>query len=89
MGSISDASGLAHMSEAESDSQESTGKSGALKCPKCGRNKMYRTRRRGFWRRFILPRFGYFPWKCESCKSVVSLKKRGVHRRKHTQNLPG
>lgn len=48
----------------------------------CGKQTLYRTSRKGFLQRVVYARFGYYPWKCGSCKNVQMLKKRGVHRSK-------
>ena len=86
MGPISEVTARLDMAEPESKSNEQpAAKSGAVKCTHCGRETMFRTRRRGLWKQLICPIFGYYPWKCSHCNRTALLKKRGVHRRRHSK----
>ncbi len=37
-------------------------------CPNCKSKVVRRTRRKGFLQRFVLLRFGLYPWVCRECK---------------------
>lgn len=52
-------------------------------CPKCKELQCSRKKRVGLWQRFILPRFGWFPWECTSCRKVFLIKERGKSKRRH------
>ncbi len=51
-------------------------------CSKCGEQQCSRTKRVGLWQRFILPRFGRFPWQCSSCGKIFLVKERGKSKRR-------
>jgi len=34
------------------------------------------------WERFVLPRLGWYPWQCSSCRRVFFVKERGKSKRK-------
>jgi hypothetical protein len=36
-------------------------------CRKCRGTELVRIKRRGFLRGRILPRFGFYPWRCNTC----------------------
>lgn len=66
----------------ESQDSESRSRSGgALTCPKCAKQTLYRVKRKGLLQRFLYARLGYYPWKCKDCKAVQLYKARGVRRR--------
>ena len=48
-----------------------------MECPQCLRGEFRRTARKGFFERHIYVRFGYFPWKCPTCRFRTLLKSRG------------
>ena len=53
-----------------------------LICPKCHRSRLSRTARKGFWQNRIMAWFGYYPWKCRSCRKTFMIRKRheeGAH----------
>jgi hypothetical protein len=54
-----------------------------LLCPKCKRSDLQRIARKGFWQNKVLPYFGYYPWECPVCRTVFSLKKRNIRRKRH------
>jgi hypothetical protein len=65
-------------------------------CPRCGERDCSRKKREGLWQRFILPRFGWFPWRCSACQRVFLVRERGKSKRKkdeagqfHTSHQPG
>jgi ribosomal protein L37AE/L43A len=37
-------------------------------CPLCNSRVVRRTRRHGFWQKFVLCRMGIYPWVCRECK---------------------
>ncbi len=51
-------------------------------CPKCQKGVCTRVKREGWFQTELLPRFGYFPWECSSCRKVSLLKRRGQRKRK-------
>jgi predicted RNA-binding Zn-ribbon protein involved in translation (DUF1610 family) len=58
----------------------------ALTCPTCGKQMLKRTSRKGFMQRVVFVRFGYYPWKCGSCRSVRLLKNRGMRTRRKSED---
>jgi len=58
-------------------SQESNEHRSIMQCPKCDRGELRRTARKGFLERQIYARFGYYPWKCPTCKYRKLRKTRG------------
>ena len=59
-------------------SEHTSRKTGALTCPKCAKQTLYRVKRTGLFQRFLYSRFGYYPWKCKICQAVQLYKSRGV-----------
>jgi hypothetical protein len=53
-----------------------------LMCPACRTQTLRRTERKGFMQRLIYAGFGYYPWKCSTCKSIQLIKNRGRRRRR-------
>jgi hypothetical protein len=51
-------------------------------CPKCKARECSRKKRQGLFERFILPRLGWYPWQCSSCRKVFLVKERGKRKRK-------
>jgi hypothetical protein len=45
-------------------------------CPHCGARALYRRERRGFLQRKVLPRLGFYPWNCASCRKSALLRLR-------------
>ena len=37
------------------------------RCPRCGRSRVHRSRRRGLREKFVLPLVGLRPYRCEDC----------------------
>lgn len=53
-------------------------------CPECGQPRLTRSKRRGFWEKWVMAFFGRYPWKCKACKTRVMIKDRGIMRHKET-----
>jgi hypothetical protein len=75
---------------ASSGSKEKEGSSrhsrGALVCPTCEKPSLRRASRKGFLQCVVFPWFGYFPWRCKSCKAVQLMKNRGSRRRRNSSD---
>jgi DNA-directed RNA polymerase subunit RPC12/RpoP len=48
----------------------------ALQCPKCGSERVRRIERKGILERRLFKFFGYFPWRCATCRDKFFLKRR-------------
>jgi hypothetical protein len=54
-------------------------------CPKCNSARTARVKRTSLMQRFVLHRFGLFPWECSGCRTVFMFKNRGkLKRRRRT-----
>jgi transposase-like protein len=62
------------------DAAEVVGEGTRVLCPKCGSDRPRRVERKGFFEKRIYPLFGYYPWRCPSCRAAFYLRKR--YRRK-------
>jgi hypothetical protein len=49
---------------------------GELMCPFCSSEQVYRIHREGFLQMRIYPLFGFYPWRCRTCKTNVMLRMR-------------
>jgi hypothetical protein len=49
---------------------------GEVMCRFCRSGRVYRIYREGFLQRRIYPLFGFYPWRCRTCKTSVMLHKR-------------
>jgi hypothetical protein len=58
-------------------------------CSKCKSLDCSRVKRDGLMQTLVLPRFGYFPWKCTSCGNVFLIKERGKSKRHRSGEKPG
>jgi predicted RNA-binding Zn-ribbon protein involved in translation (DUF1610 family) len=47
-----------------------------LQCPKCGSERVRRIERKGILERRLFKSFGYFPWRCATCREKFFLKRR-------------
>jgi len=56
-----------------------------MRCPQC-ETHLVRVERRGFLEEKIYPMFGYYPWKCRSCKARIQVRQREEQGRRH--NFP-
>jgi len=69
-------------------SESSESEPNRMPCPGCHQISMHRVRRSGFLEKWILPKFGYYPWECTNCGIKKLLKARGKqHRRKEKTDL--
>jgi ribosomal protein L37AE/L43A len=87
MGSATEVPVLTDSDLNNSKKQESTPEpsKGALVCPICGTQTLHRVSRTGFMQRVVFSRFGYYPWKCSSCKNAQLMKHRGERRRRRSE----
>ncbi len=51
-------------------------------CPRCGSSRTARTKRQGLLQKFVLHRFGMYPWECSGCRKIFLFKSRGKLKRK-------
>lgn len=60
-------------------------KATAARCKLCGGERIHRMHRHGWRERVLFPLFGYFPWRCSTCRSKMLLKRRerDDNQRKH------
>jgi hypothetical protein len=58
-----------------------------VRCQKCGGDRVYRVERKGFMQEKIYPCFGYYPWRCISCRNHVMLRKRERARTKIREHV--
>ena len=49
---------------------------GRIGCKHCGSDRLFRVFRQGYLQEKIYPLFGFYPWKCRSCKGYMLLHKR-------------
>lgn len=57
-----------------------------LKCPSCKLPTIRRIPREGFWQKYILSLFGYYPWKCSRCTNSFMLHKRDKRKRRRSSS---
>jgi hypothetical protein len=46
------------------------------RCAKCGSHKLRRVERKGFLQKKVYSFFGYYPWRCSTCRTRFLLRKR-------------
>jgi hypothetical protein len=56
-----------------------------LSCKHCGSGRVFRVFRLGYLQEKIYPLFGFYPWKCRSCKGYSMLHKRKRSRSKQKE----
>lgn len=49
----------------------------ALRCTLCGGERVRRMDRHGWKEQLLFSFFGYYPWRCSTCRSKIFLKRRG------------
>lgn len=86
MGSLSDAPfGRAVPTKrpqyAQQTSEASDKGSSRPMCSKCAKPTLRRVKRKGFWQKVVLGRFGFYPWECSACRKIIILRNRGQNRR--------
>jgi DNA-directed RNA polymerase subunit RPC12/RpoP len=60
-----------------SASQSKQGAAAAeLQCVSCGSERVRRIERKGILERRLFKLFGYFPWRCATCRAKFFLKRR-------------
>jgi hypothetical protein len=55
---------------------------GAVCCPACRSDHVYRAGRRGLLQTRVLPMFGFYPWQCKGCGADVMIRRRGRRHRR-------
>jgi len=53
-----------------------------MQCRQCQKGELFRVEREGFLQTKVLPRWGYYPWKCSLCHARTLLKSRGPGKRR-------
>jgi hypothetical protein len=57
-----------------------------MQCTRCRvGGELTRTRRKGFMEEHVFSFFGYYPWRCSSCKQRTLRKKRSERRGSHSE----
>ena len=54
-----------------------------VNCRECGSGRVYRVKREGFLQERIYPLFGFYPWRCMTCREPMMLHKRNRARTKN------
>ena len=47
-----------------------------VKCSLCGGKRVHRVKRNGLKEKWIFSLFGYYPWRCSTCRTKFYLKRR-------------
>jgi len=59
---------------------EASSRESHLHCKMCGSSRVFRVFRQGFLQEKVYPLFGYYPWRCRSCRGAMMLRKRKIKR---------
>jgi hypothetical protein len=88
MGALSEVPVLSDRGSSGSDEKEGSPRysSSSMVCPTCEKPTLRRVSRKGFLQRVVFSWFGYYPWKCKTCKSVQLVKSRGSRRRRRSSD---
>jgi hypothetical protein len=71
----------AEASNFESTELNAVGRRIDMHCKDCG-NPLRRLARKGFLQLKVYPKFGYYPWECPICRTLVMVRKQYIRKRR-------